>query len=148
MSSPEWRETAIVILYDDSDGWYDHQMGTIVNQSNVSDDQLLGPGNCGTPKSTQLGGTAQNGRCGYGPRLPLLVISPWAKSNFVDHRITDQSSVIRFIEDNWGLPRIGSGASDAIAGSLLGMFDFDARERSGRVFLDPATGQVKADDQD
>jgi len=119
-----------------------------VSQSNVSDDQLLGPGNCGTPKSTQLGGTAQNGRCGYGPRLPLLVISPWAKSNFVDHRITDQSSVIRFIEDNWGLPRIGSGASDAIAGSLLGMFDFDARERSGRVFLDPATGQVKATDQD
>jgi phospholipase C len=148
MSSPEWRETAIVILYDDSDGWYDHQMGTIVNQSNVSDDQLLGPGNCGTPKATQIGGTAQNGRCGYGPRLPLLVISPWAKSNFVDHRITDQSSVIRFIEDNWGLPRIGSGSSDAIAGSLRGMFDFDTSERSGRVFLDPGTGQVKAVDQD
>jgi len=74
MSSPEWLETAIVILYDDSDGWYGHQLGTFVTQSNVSDDQLLGPGNCGTPKSTQVGGTAQNGRCGYGPRLPLLVI--------------------------------------------------------------------------
>jgi phospholipase C len=71
---------------------------------NASDDQLLGPGNCGAPKSTQVAGTAQNGRCGYGPRLPLLVISPWAKSSLVDHRITDQSSVIRFIEDNSGLP--------------------------------------------
>jgi len=64
MSSPEWLETAIVILYDDSDGWYGHQLGTFVTQSNVSDDQLLGPGNCGTPKSTQVGGTAQNGRTG------------------------------------------------------------------------------------
>jgi phospholipase C len=148
MSSPEWRDTAIVILYDDSDGWYDHQMGPIVNQSNVADDQLLGPGNCGAPKSTQVGGAAQNGRCGYGPRLPLLVISPWAKANFVDHRITDQSSVIRFIEDNWGLPRIGNGSADAIAGLLNGLFDFDHRRGSGRVFLDPTTGKVKAADED
>jgi phospholipase C len=147
MSSPEWRETAIVILYDDSDGWYDHQMGPIVSQSNVNEDQLLGPGSCGAPKSTQVGGTSQNGRCGFGPRLPLLVISPWARSNFVDHRITDQSSVIRFIEDNWGLPRIGNGSTDAIAGTLNGMFDFSGHDRSGRVFLDPATGQVRATDQ-
>ncbi len=44
----EWVATAVIIAYDDSDGWYDHVMGPIVNQSNVSDDQLLGPGNCGT----------------------------------------------------------------------------------------------------
>jgi phospholipase C len=148
MSSPEWRDTAIVILYDDSDGWYDHQMGPIVHQSNVAEDQLLGPGSCGAPKSTQVGGTAQNGRCGLGPRQPLLVISPWAKPNFVDQRITDQSSVIRFIEDNWGLPRIGDGSSDAVAGSLNGLFDFDRSADSGRVFLDPTTGVVKAVDQD
>lgn len=40
-------------------------------------------------------------RCGYGPRQPLLVISPYAKVNFVDHTITDQSSILRFVEDNW-----------------------------------------------
>jgi len=45
MHSPMWNETAVIIAWDDSDGWYDHQMGTIVTQSNVSDDQLLGPGN-------------------------------------------------------------------------------------------------------
>ena len=148
MRSPEWRETAIVILYDDSDGWYDHQMGPIVAQSNVTEDQLLGPANCGTPKATQIGGADQNGRCGFGPRQPFVVISPWAKGNYVDHRVTDQSSVIRFVEDNWGLPRIGAGSSDAIAGSLGGFFDFDRRGGLGRVFLDPTTGQVTGADAD
>jgi phospholipase C len=148
MSSPEWRETAVIILYDDSDGWYNHQMGPIASQSNAADDQLLGLGNCGAPKSTQVGGTVQNGRCGFGPRLPLLLISPWAKHNFIDHRVTDQSSVIRFIETNWGLPHLGNGANDAIAGSLDGLFDFERGERSGRLLLDPTTGEVKVTDHD
>jgi phospholipase C len=138
----EWKETAVIISYDDSDGWYDHVMGPIVNQSNVSDDQLLGPGNCGTPSANQVGGTGQNGRCGYGPRLPLLVISPYAKKNYVDSAFTDQSSITRFIEDNWNLGRIGSGSTDAIAGSLNGLFDFDDRGRVGKLILDPVTGQV------
>jgi phospholipase C len=146
MKSPEWRETAVVILYDDSDGWYDHQMGPIVSQSNVMDDQLLGPGNCGTAKPIGPGMGAENGRCGFGPRLPLLVVSPWAKSNYVDHRITDQSSVIRFIEDNWGLPRIGNGSADATAGKIDGLFDFDGSARNGRLILDPSTGQSTGGD--
>ena len=148
MRSPAWSETAIVILYDDSDGWYDHQMGPVITQSNVTDDQLLGAGDCGAPKATQIGGTAQNGRCGYGPRLPLLVISSWAKRNYVDHRVTDQSSVVRFIEDNWGLPRIGNGSADAIAGTIGGLFDFDHQPGFGRLFLEPTTGQVTGEDAD
>ena len=138
----EWKETAVIILYDDSDGWYDHVMGPIVNQSNVSDDQLLGPGNCGSPKAIDSAGDVQNGRCGYGPRLPLLIVSPFAKKNYVDHRVTDQSSVTRFIEDNWNLGRIGNGSTDAIAGRLNGMFDFDDSGHNHKLFLDPATGQV------
>ena len=145
MQSPQWRDTAIVILYDDSDGWYDHQMGPIVSQSNVQEDQLLGIGNCGTAKAS-AGSTLENGRCGFGPRLPLLVVSPWAKSNYVDHQITDQSSVIRFIEDNWGLPRIGGGSTDASAGTLFGLFNFDAESRDGRLLLDPVTGQIMGGD--
>jgi phospholipase C len=137
MQSPEWKETAIIINYDDSDGWYDHVMGPIVNQSNLpGDDELLGNGNCGTPKAG-----AQVGRCGYGPRLPLLVISPFAKANYIDHRVTDQSSILRFIEDNWDLGRIGNGSTDAIAGTLNGMFDFDGGPRNHQLILDPATGQ-------
>jgi phospholipase C len=140
--TPEWKETAVIIAYDDSDGWYDHVMGPIVNQSNVSDDQLLGPGNCGAPKATQPGGTDQNGRCGYGPRMPLLVISPYSKQNYVDHRVTDQSSILRFIEDNWHLGRIGNGSTDAIAGTLNGLFDFDDHARPIKLLLDPVTGRV------
>jgi len=138
----EWKETAVILLYDDSDGWYDHVMGPIVNQSNVTDDQLLGPGNCGTPKAADTKGTIQNGRCGYGPRQPLLVISPFARKNYVDHRVTDQASVLRFIEDNWSLGRIGNGSADAIAGTLNGLFDFDTDHRADALFLDPATGTV------
>ena len=147
--SEEWKDTAVIIAYDDSDGWYDHQMSPIVNQSNVSDDQLLGAGNCGSPKP--IDGTVQNGRCGYGPRLPLLIVSPYARRNYVDHRVTDQASILRFIEDNWQLGRIGSGSADAIAGTLNGMFDFDKGHNTA-LFLDPITGKVsplgKADDQD
>jgi len=142
----EWKETAVIISYDDSDGWYDHVMGPIVNQSNVSDDMLLGvaptSNNCGTPKPIDAAGDIQNGRCGYGPRLPLLVISPFAKKNFVDHRVTDQSSIIRFVEDNWNLGRIGNGSTDVIAGTLNGMFDFDRTPENHRLLLDPATGQI------
>jgi phospholipase C len=140
-ASPEWASTAVIIAYDDSDGWYDHQMGPIVNQSDVSDDQLLGSGSCGTPRAVDANGGIQNGRCGYGPRLPLLVISPFARSNYVDHQVTDQSSITRFIEDNWRLGRIGNGSADAIAGTLNGLFNFGAESSNPPLFLDPATGK-------
>ena len=146
--TPDWSSTAVVISYDDSDGWYDHVFSGIHNTSNTSgvanppgpQDFLTGTGLCGdTTANPPL--AAQNGRCGYGPRLPLLVISPWAKRNYVAHTISDQSSITKFIEDNWGLPRI-SGSFDAIAGSLDDMFNFG---RSGGktkpLFLDPTIGQ-------
>jgi phospholipase C len=141
-ASPYWHDTAIVIAYDDSDGWYDHVLGPIVFQSSVTEDQLLGPGNCGSPKAGDPAGGAQNGRCGYGPRLPLLVVSRWARSNYIDHSVTDQSSIIRFIEDNWGLPRIGNGSADAVAGSLDGLFDFSDDPSAPRLILEESTGAV------
>ncbi len=132
---PEWESMAVVITYDDSDGWYDHAMPPIVNQSNTIADALTGPGGCGIGAPG-----AYQGRCGYGPRLPLLVISRWAKVNFVDHQITDQTSILRFIEDNWDLGRIGDQSFDEKAGSLLNLFDF-RRPRARKVFLDPITGE-------
>jgi phospholipase C len=139
MLSPEWEETAIIIAYDDSDGWYDHVMPPTVSQSNTSEDFLTGT-SCGTAKPGE-----KQGRCGYGPRLPLLVVSPFAKSNFVDGTLTDQSSILRLIEDNWGLGRIGNDSFDAKAGTLLNMFDF--KHRSPRVLLDPDTGLVRDTDE-
>ena len=137
MNSPYWKDTAIIINYDDSDGWYDHVLGPVVNQSAVSDDALAGGADCGSATAVDT-----QGRCGYGPRLPLLVISPYAKPNYVDHTTTDQSSILRFIEDNWNLGRIGGGSSDVKAGTLNGMFDFDDNPSARRLILDPATGVV------
>ena len=136
MRSPFWNSTAIIIAYDDSDGWYDHVMGPIVSQSATSDDNLTGPGACGAAT-----GAVYQGRCGYGPRLPLLVISPYAKVNYVDHTVTDQSSILRFIEDNWSLGRIGDNSTDAIAGTLNGMFNFQA-SAARSLILDPTMGTV------
>ena len=133
---PEWNNTAIIIAYDDSDGWYDHVMPPIVSQSdNPQTDRLLGEGLCGKPAPEEY-----KNRCGYGPRLPFLVISPYAKINYVDHSIIDQSSILRFIEDNWNLGRIGDQSFDAKAGSILGMFDFTSKERAQTLFLDPNMG--------
>lgn len=132
-----WKDTAVIIAYDDSDGWYDHVMGPIVNQSNdATYDTLSGPGMCGTAKSG-----AYLDRCGYGPRLPLLVISPYAKVNYVDNTVTDQSSILRFIEDNWSLGRIGDQSYDALAGSLSNMFDFSHDGHAHTLFLNPTTGE-------
>ena len=132
---PEWKDTAVVIAYDDSDGWYDHQMSPIVSQSASPDDALTGTGLCGTPKPG-----AYLDRCGYGPRQPLLVISPFARPNFVDHATTDQSSILQFIEDNWSLGRIGNQSFDALAGPLTNMLDFD-HPHDHKLFLDPSTGE-------
>jgi len=154
--NPEWATTAVIIAYDDSDGWYDHQLPPIVNPSFTAADALNGPGVCKiglqqgapvavTPLNGAFGLPAQ-GRCGYGTRVPLLVISRFAKVNFVDHTLTDQSSVLRFIEDNWlAGARIQPGGSfDTIAGPLNNMFDFERRDHAQArdVFLDAATGAV------
>jgi phospholipase C len=127
---PEWRSMAVIIAADDSDGWYDHVMPPIVNQSN-------------TPLDFQCGNKSDGpgARCGYGPRLPLLVISPYAKENYVSHALTDQTSILRFIEDNWlNGERISEISFDRFAGSLADMFDF-SRPAMRRLLLDPATGE-------
>ena len=155
--SPEWRETAVVITWDDSDGWYDHQMPPIVNPSfNPTVDTLNGPGLCNhglqqgqaTPAAPLNGGFGQPawGRCGYGTRMPMLVVSPFAKSNHVDHGLTDQSSILRFVEDNWLFgERVQPGGSfDTIAGPIDPMFDFSKRGDDGeqKLILDETTGTV------
>jgi phospholipase C len=143
--SRDWKDMAILIAYDDSDGWYDHVLAPIVNQSNdANNDALLGSiGLCGTIKTG-----AYLDRCGYGPRLPFLAISPFAKENFVAHTVADQSSITRFIEDNWQLGQIGDQSLDAISGSILNLFDFGStgvEHGSNRILiLDPDTGEQSA----
>lgn len=142
---PAWKDTAIIITYDDSDGWYDHGFVAPTSASfDKTADQLDGPGKCGfgTPL-LGVNGRPVNGRCGPGPRLPFLVISPWARPNYVSHAEIDQSSVIRFIEDNWlGGERLGEGSFDATAGSIMDMFNFTTKGgETPSVMLDPTTGE-------
>jgi phospholipase C len=145
--TPEWSNTLIIVTYDDSDGWYDHAYN-VVNGSATTHDAFSSKGKCADP-STALPGVNPatlhaQGRCGYGPRLPLLVISPWAKQNYVSHVVTDQSSILRFIEDNFlNQQRIGQGSYDAIAGSIGDMLDFTETPTNTEPFLlDGVTGQV------
>jgi len=166
MQSPEWASTAIIITYDDSDGWYDHVMGPIVIRSNTSGatspvDALSGAtptsstasGMCGTPAFGAFpSANGYSGRCGHGPRVPLLVISPFSKANYVDHTVTDQSSVVKFIEDNWlngtridtdafAQANPGKVSYDRLAGSLLNLFDF-THPKIRRMTLDATSGAV------
>jgi phospholipase C len=157
--SRDWETTAVFIAWDDSDGWYDHATPPLVNPSAAAGFDAVSDangGNCGSPKSDAI-----QARCGFGPRLVLNMVSPWSKVNYVDHTLTDQSSILRFIEDNWDLNYIDGPAVrdannqlrkpgfplaphrqsfDVITGSFDNMFDDEPH--FARFILDPATGSV------
>ncbi|WP_102223745.1 phospholipase C [Acidimangrovimonas sediminis] len=144
-TSKFWKDTAIIVLYDDSDGWYDHAHA-VINPSNipVKGYDVLNGDKCGSTGVALPGidGKPAQGRCGYGTRQPFVVISPYAKTNYVDHTLTDQSSVMRFIEDNWmGGARLGGGSFDAVSGPINAMFDW-AKPAAKALILDPKTGEA------
>lgn len=134
--SKDWSSTAVVVAYDDSDGWYDHVKPPIFNGS--ADPAHDVAALCGT--ASAAGGYAD--RCGMGPRLPMLVISPYSKTNYVDHTRTDQTSILKFVEDNWGTGRIGDSSFDAHAKPLTGMLDFRHGPNKKPVLLNPTSGAV------
>jgi phospholipase C len=137
--SKYWSSTAIIVTYDDSDGWYDSAVPPIVNGS---DDSATDTAICENVAITV--GTS-NDRCGYGQRLPMLVISPWTRENYVSNNLTDTTSVVKFIEDNWLHGERISGSFDAISGSLDapgGLLDFNVLPHFRPVLLNPTTGAV------
>jgi phospholipase C len=143
---PDWKNTAVILTYDDSDGQYDHVAPTITSASFSGADMLNGPGTnaCGAVGAEPKGvnGLPVAGRCGPGFRIPFLVISPFAKKNFVSHKLITQASVTKFVEDNWlSGERLGGGSFDANAGSIMDMFDFNQNDNRTLV-LDPNFGTV------
>jgi phospholipase C len=161
--SPDWSSTAVVINYDDSDGWYDHVYSGITNPSNSPADNLTGPtktgaitptnttsGQCGSGKALGPGTNGQQGRCGFSSRLPMMLISPCAAPDRVDHNTSDQASIINFIEYNWGLDPIPGSfdqslsqtdKNEGIPFDLAGLFDFSNCNQPA-ITLDPATGEI------
>ena len=156
MHSPDWSSTAVVVNWDDSDGWYDHVYSGVTNPSlspadNLTPTSTTGTtsGKCGPSPQTTAPLAGEQGRCGFGPRIPLLVISPYAQHNHVDSDLSDQSSILNFIEYNWHLPGIPGSADQVLAGvdkkeripfDLAGMFNFDG-PRNPKVIINPLTGQ-------
>jgi phospholipase C len=146
--TPQWKNTVIILTYDDSDGWYDH-VSNVINGSDTAKDGFSRAGKCGNGATALPGVNSATlhaqGRCGYGPRLPFLVISPWARPNYVSHNVTDQSSILRFIEDTFlSGQRIGQGSYDQVAGSISDMLDLsDGDPPSGAVVLLNTNGRVQ-----
>jgi phospholipase C len=156
--SPDWSSTAVIVNYDDSDGWYDHVDSGVINPSTSVADNLTNTTTTGATsgKCTDAGSpdgplNGEQGRCGFGPRLPMLVISPYSKVNSVDHNLSDQASIINFVEYNWRLPGIPGSADRILAArdqqaglpfDVAGMFDFGT-SHSSPLILDPVTGQPR-----
>ncbi|HEY3881676.1 MAG TPA: alkaline phosphatase family protein [Trebonia sp.] len=137
--SKYWASTAVVVTYDDSDGWYDSVAPTIVNGSNdATQDAAI----CSSVAVSI--GTA-NDRCGYSQRLPFVVISPYTRQNYVSSNEINTASVVKFIEDNWLHGKSIPGSFDSSSGSLDakgGVLDFKTAPHFRPVILNPATGAV------
>ncbi len=161
MHTSDWQSTVVIVNYDDSDGWYDHVYSGVTNPSLSPADNLtntntntIGTGQptsqqCGPSPQTKAPLAGEQGRCGFGPRLPMLVISPFARVNHVDSNLTDQASILNFIEYNWHLPGIPGSADQVLSGldrhegikfDLAGMFDFK-HPQAQKLILNTATGQ-------
>ena len=90
--SPEWKHTAVVVTWDDFGGFYDHVPPPHVDMY------------------------------GMGPRVPMLLISPWARPGLIAHQTLEFSSVLKMIETIWGLPALTE--RDRNASDMLDLFDF------------------------
>lgn len=95
--SKYWNSTAIIVVWEDWGGWYDH----------VAPPQL--------------------DYAGLGVRVPMIVVSPYAKTGYVDHTQYEFGSIIRFVEDTWSLGRLGT--TDTRATSIANAFDFTQQPR-------------------
>ncbi len=94
MQSAYWNSTAIFITWDDWGGFYDHVAPPVLDGE------------------------------GLGPRVPLIVISPYAKPGYIGHNLGEFASLDKFIEENWNLGNMGTRDADSRIGDLMDYFDF------------------------
>jgi phospholipase C len=108
IGSPAWHRTLLVWLYDEHGGYYDH----------VPPPAAIAPDSIKPVLGDQ---TAPGGYNIYGPRVPAVVVSPWARRHSVTNVVHDHTSILAFIEQKWNLPALTR--RDANANSLLDFLD-------------------------
>lgn len=93
-NSSAWPDSAIIVIWDEAGGWYDHVPPPAVDSQ------------------------------GLGVRVPMLVISPFAKRGYISHLQMDHVSILKFIQFNWNLPSLNARNSSPASGDLRDMFQF------------------------
>jgi phospholipase C len=94
-NSSMWDDTALLVVWDEGGGWWDHMSPRLIDAQ------------------------------GMGVRVPLLAISPKAKRGYVSHVLMDHVSILKFIQWNWQLPSLNPRNDDVASGDLRDMFSFD-----------------------
>src|SRR5262249_16651253 len=101
MNGPSWKDSIFILTFDESGGFYDH----VAPQAAVSPDgrppQDLFPGDVCT---TSVGPNCDFVFTGY--RVPLIVISPYTKKNYVSHKVADNTAILKLIETRFNLPAL------------------------------------------
>jgi phospholipase C len=109
MHSPNWKRTALFLTYDEHGGYYDH----VPPPRAIKPDAIA-------PMTAP--GDARGGYDRYGFRVPLIVVSPWARPGYVSRVVQDHTSLTAFIERKWNLPAMTF--RDANAAPMTDYFDF------------------------
>jgi phospholipase C len=112
MKGPAWEKTALIWVYDEHGGWYDH----VPPQPAVKPDNV--------PPELEAGDIP--GAYDYtGFRVPCCVVSAWSKKDYVSHQVFDHTSILKLVETKWNLPAMTY--RDANARNMLDFFDFKAK---------------------
>ena len=121
MHGPAWAKTLLIWTYDEHGGYYDH----------VPPPRAIKPDNI--PPDIHVPPDLPGGYDRYGFRVPAVIVSPYARANYVSHVVHDHTSVLKLIETKWNLGALTY--RDANADNLLDSLDF----KSKPAFLDPPT---------
>ncbi|MFI5308042.1 MAG: phospholipase C [Polyangiales bacterium] len=126
IAGPDWKSTAIFLTYDEHGGLYDH----------VSPPPACAPDDTLPAQNPELGGFD---RLGF--RVPLTLISPYARRGYVSHEVHSHTSILRFIQAKFELPAMTK--RDANSDAMLDLFDFDSAPRLETPdFAEPAIDQA------
>ncbi|MGC1548945.1 MAG: phospholipase C, phosphocholine-specific [Rhodanobacter sp.] len=130
-SNPEvWSKTALLVTYDENDGFFDHMVPPSVPPSNTQGQSTVSTANEIFPGSSSYAA----GPYGMGPRVPMIVVSPWSKGGWACSEVFDHTSIIQFIEQRFGAQYPGlkehniSAWRRTICGDLTSAFDFSNSE--------------------